>query len=259
MPELMLEVQGPEGLFAIFHEDEGAGYFFVYKPETQEVLAQIRIYETGLNDSVRESDVQVMWSSDRTKCGVAIWGQMRGIINIATGEETCAPLLSDRRGIIDPEWLKGFEKKYLDQCLFVRSRQRYWKETAKEHEVGTVRVRREDETPPETNFVVYAIGPEEQAAVFEDEGETGYLYLYSLREQTVVRYLHIYDRSKKLAVVREDVQVVWSEDGTKIGVVIWGKMRGIIDVASDREGRVWLEDRDTPGIGDTEWLKGFRV
>jgi transposase len=29
----------------------------------------------------------------------------------------------------------------------------------------------------ETNFIVYAIGPEEQAAVFEDEGETGYLYL----------------------------------------------------------------------------------
>jgi hypothetical protein len=28
----------------------------------------------------------------------------------------------------------------------------------------------------------------------------------------VVRYLHIYDRSKKLAVVREDVQVAWSDD-----------------------------------------------
>lgn len=259
MPELMLEVQGPEGVFAIFHEDEGAGYFFVYKPETQDVLAQIRIYETGLNDSVCESDVQVMWSSDCTKCGVAIRGQMRGIINIATGEETCAPRASDRRGIIDPAWLKGFETKYLDPYLFLRSRQRYWKETAKEHKAGTVQVRREDEIPPETNFVVHAIGPEAQAAVFEDEGETGYLYLYSLREQTVVRYLHIYDRSKRLVVAREDVQVMWSEDGTRCGVAIWGKMRGIIDVDSDREGRVWLEDRETPGIGDTQWLNGFQV
>ena len=50
---------------------------------------------------------------------------------------------------------------------------------------------------------------------------------------------------------------MWSEDGTKCGVAIWDKMRGIIDVASDREGRVWLENRDTPGIADREWLKGF--
>jgi hypothetical protein len=129
---------------------------------------------------------------------------MRGVINIATGEETCAPLESDRRGIVDPEWLKGFEKDYLDQYLFVRSRQRYWKETATEQEPATVHVRREDETPPQTNFIIYAMGPEEQAAVFEDEGETGYLYLYSLREQTVVRYLHIYDHSKRFAVVRRN-------------------------------------------------------
>src|SRR5258708_35631060 len=167
MTELMLEAQGPDGLFAVFQEDEGAGYFFVYKPETQDVRAQIRIYEPGLNDSVHESDVQLMWSSDWTKCGIAIWGQMRGVINIATGEETCAPLESDRRGIIDPEWLKGFEKNYLDQYLFVRSRRRYWKETVKEHEPGTVQVLREDETAPETNFIVYAIGPKEQVAVFE--------------------------------------------------------------------------------------------
>jgi hypothetical protein len=259
MTDLMLETQGPDGLFAVFQEDEGEGFFFAYKPETQGVLAQIRIYESGLKPSVRESDVQLMWSSDWTKCGIAVWGQMRGVINIATGEETCAPLEGDRRGIIDPEWLKGFEKSYLDQYLFVRSRQRYWKERVKEQEPATVQVRPEDETPPETNFIVYAIGAEEQAAVFEDEGETGYLYLYSLREQTVVRYLHIYDRSKRVAVTREDVQVMWSEDGTKCGVAIWDKMRGIIDVALDREGRVWLENRDTPGIGDREWLKGFRT
>lgn len=120
------------------------------------------------------------------------------------------------------------------------------------------RVYPEEETPPETKFIVHAVGPEEQTAVFEDEGETGYLYLYSSREQAVVRYLHIYDRSNKLPVSRDDVQVAWSQDGAKCGVLIWGKMRGIIDVASDREGRVWLESRDTPGIGDREWLEGFR-
>ena len=257
MVDLMLEAQGPEGLFAIFHEDEGAGYFFVFKPETKDVLAQVCVYENGFRPSICESDVQLMWSSDGMKCGIAIRGQMRAMINIVTRDEVSAPVESDCRGITDPEWLKGFEKNYLDQYLFVRSRQRYWKEMAKQDR--TLQVRREDDTPPETNFVVYAIGPKGQVGVFEDEGETGYLYLYSVREQTVVRYLHIYDRSPRLSVSREDVHVVWSEDGTKCGVVIWGKMRGVIDVASDREGRVWLESRDTPGIGDAEWLQGFRV
>lgn len=255
--DLTLETEGPDGLFAVFQEDEGAGYFFVYKPEKQGVLAQIRIYETGLKARVRESDVQLMWSSDQTKCGIAVWGQMRGIINVASCEEICVPLESDRRGITDPEWLRGFEKDYLDQYFFLRSRQRYWKETVKEQGSRVVRVHPEDETMLETNFIVYAIGLEAHAAVFEDDGETGYLYLYSPKEQTVVRYLHIYDRSKELAVCREDVHVNWSKDGTKCGVAIWSKMRGIIDVASDREGRVWLESRDTPGIGDTQWLKGF--
>jgi hypothetical protein len=254
---LMLEEQGPAGYFAVFEQDEGAGYFFVYKPEKQEVLSQIRIYESGSNLSVKESDIKLMWSSDQTKCGIAVWGRMRGIINIESGKETSAPLEGGLRGISDLESLKGFEKNYLDEYLFLKARQRYWKETLKEQELGIVKVRAEDETPPETNFIVYAIGPHEQAAVFEDDGESGYLYLYSSQEQTVVRYLHIYDRANTLAVARKDVQVMWSKDVTKCGVAIWDKMRGIIDVGSDREGRVWLESRDTPGIGDTQWLEGF--
>src|SRR5260370_35238036 len=99
MTELTLEAQGQDGLYAIFHEDEGAGYFFVYKPQTKNVLAQIRIYESGANVSVHESDILLMWSSDWTKCGIAISGLMRGVINIATGQEACAPLGSQDRGI----------------------------------------------------------------------------------------------------------------------------------------------------------------
>jgi hypothetical protein len=58
-------------------------------------------------------------------------------------------------------------------------------------------------------------------------------------------------------VVPEDVRVVWSQDLQKCGVIIWNQFRGVIDLANDREGRVWLEDRNTPGIGDAMWLDGF--
>jgi len=250
----MLEAEGPNGLFAIFQEDEGSGYFVVYDPRKQEVLAQIRIYEANSNDPARASEIEIIWSTDQTKCGVAVRGRMRGIINIKTGQETCIPLESDTAGITAPELLEGF-RTYMDENQFIRARQRYWKEMAKAD-------RSDAGTPSpatasfDTNFIVHTSSTE-LIGVFEDDGDTGYLYLYSAQEQAVVRYLHVYDRSKTLLVSAKDVEVVWSQDGQKCGVSIWEKMRGIIDLTLDREGRVWLDNRNTPGIDDAEWLKGF--
>ena len=39
----------------------------------------------------------------------------------------------------------------------------------------------------------------------------------------------------------------------------YGQMRGIIDLRKRREGRAWLENRDTPGINDPQWLRGFEL
>ena len=109
MTELMLEAQGPDELFAIFSEDEGSGYFYVYKPESQKVLARILIYESGQKLSVRESDVQVMWSSGYKKCGVAMYGKMRGVIDVEKGQDGRVWLESrETPGIGDAEWLSGF-------------------------------------------------------------------------------------------------------------------------------------------------------
>lgn len=105
-------------------------------------------------------------------------------------------------------------------------------------------------------FVIDAEGPRGVFGVFEDDGKTGYLYLYKI-DGGIARHLHLYDRSLGLSVHEQDVSVIWSSDLTKCGVTIWGKMRGIIDLVSGREGRVWLEDRRTPGIGDAKWLEGF--
>jgi hypothetical protein len=44
-------------------------------------------------------------------------------------------------------------------------------------------------------------------AVFEDNRETGYLYLYNSKEQRVVEHLLIYDRSEEVNVVVRDVWV----------------------------------------------------
>jgi hypothetical protein len=97
----------------------------------------------------------------------------------------------------------------------------------------------------------------ENCTATESWTRTKYLYVYSAEEQTVLRFLHVYDSSRKVDVAPGDVEVMWATGGTKCGVAIWGKMRGIIDLAGGGEGRVWLEGRDTPGIGDQKWLEGF--
>ena len=106
-------------------------------------------------------------------------------------------------------------------------------------------------------FVSDEEGPEEFAAFFEDDGETGYLYVSDRRRGEVIRHLQIYTNSKMLGVEEGDVRVTWSQDGTKCGVVIWGGMRGIIDMVKNQEGRVLLENRETPPIADRGWLEGF--
>jgi hypothetical protein len=99
------------------------------------------------------------------------------------------------------------------------------------------------------------------AAVFEDDGTTGYLYLYREggKQPGILRHLHVYDRNPRLKVSEGDVFVCWSADENKCGVVIHGKMRGIIDVKNNVEGRVWMETNESPGIGDEKWLKGFEA
>ncbi|HZR30119.1 MAG TPA: DUF2251 domain-containing protein [Terriglobales bacterium] len=255
------DTSGSEEYVAIFEVTDGTendapagGYLYVLDRKEGKIIKHLEIYNNPTLD-IQEGDVKIFWSSDGSKCGLAIWGRMHGVIDIVRRQGITALLEGhESLPITDPEGLKGFED-YLDQKQFIQARQRYWKEMVKQHEPNA-QPGGEDETPIETNFIVYSKGPNGWFAVFEDDGETGYLYLYNSEHQKVARHLHIYDCSEKLNVAAKDVKVMWSKDGTKCGVMIWNKMRGIINLKG-AEGRVWMENRDTPGIGDQEWLSGF--
>ena len=75
-------------------------------------------------------------------------------------------------------------------------------------------------------FVSDSGGPEEYVCCFEDDGETGYLYVSDRKHKEIVEHLQIYNNSPQLGVKESDVEVVWSGDRTKCGVRIWGGMRG---------------------------------
>lgn len=253
---------GPEGYSAVFEatagDEEGTpagGYLYIFDSSKAAVVRSLEIYKHAAYE-ITDNDVQIFWSSNLTKCGVAIWGRMRGVIDIIKNLEVAAPLDNpESPAITDTKWLEGFEA-YLDREQFIRARQRFWKEKARTRE-PKIALPTETDTPVETNFVIYEKGPVGLFGVFEDDGDTGYLYIFDAAEQKILQRLQVYDDAKGLSISPDDVHVTWGESGTKCGVVIWTRMRGIIDLAGKREGRVKLESRETPGIDDRDWLDGF--
>lgn len=93
--------------------------------------------------------------------------------------------------------------------------------------------------------------------VFEDDGDTGYLYLYEPDCREIVDYLHIYNYPKKIGITKKDVEVVWSTNRKKCGVKVWGKFYGIFDLALNGKIRKPVKDKDTPPITDETLLRGF--
>lgn len=109
----------------------------------------------------------------------------------------------------------------------------------------------------QTLFVSDVAGPIDFTGFFEDDGETGYLYISDNRSKKVIRHLQIYNDAAKINATEEQIRVVWDLDGKKCGVIIFGGMRGIIDVSNGLEARAKMMDRASPPIQDSEWLGGF--
>jgi hypothetical protein len=114
-----------------------------------------------------------------------------------------------------------------------------------------------DQIESQTGFICEASGSSGLVGVFEDDGDTGYLYVYDPNGRGVLTHLHVYDRRPELLVRKVDVRVVWSSDWQKCGVIILDKFRGIINIATGEEGRVWMEKTNSPGIADKKLLRGF--
>lgn len=253
--EFIVEAEGPENLFCVFEDDGKTGYLYVYEPDGRGVMHHLHVYDHAEDHIVTKSDVEIVWSVDFKKCGVIIKGEMRGVMEVASGNSTVIESDNASSKASQSDWLNGFDT-HLNRYRFIRARQQFWKQELK-YTNPEVQVLPESDILPDTKFIVCKSGPEGIFAVFEDDGTTGYLYLYDSDQNTICRRLQIYDIAPTLNVTAEDVEVVWSEDSQKCGVLIWGRMRGIIDRIANQEGRVKLENHKTPGIGDKQWLKGF--
>jgi len=259
MTELMVEKFGPKNIAGIFHEDAGEGFFFLYDSVRGEVLRQVRIYEHPTMPEMTSAQVEIVWSADEQKSGLTLWGRMRALLpmNEDEPEVVCATERPDDPAI-DGETLADFPQ-YLDRRKLLDARKQYWTGLLRKSDPEAI-ISIDPLPLTETAFMKASFDSRrERAVVFEDDGETGYLYLFSPDAEKIEKHLHIYDRNAGLDVSPDDVDVLWSMDELKCAVLVWGKIRGIIDLRLKKEGRAWLESRTTPGISDREWLKGFEV
>lgn len=104
-------------------------------------------------------------------------------------------------------------------------------------------------------FIVESEEHEGLMGVFEDDDETGYLYLYRF-SSGIERELFIYNCTH-LSIKQQEVDVIWSRDHAYVGVRILGEMRGIIEIAKVADLRVPFPHREAPGIIGHDWLHGF--
>lgn len=109
----------------------------------------------------------------------------------------------------------------------------------------------------DAEFIVDSTGPNGLVAVFEDDGSTGYLYLYEPNGRGVMRHLHVYNRTTTVHPHDADVEVKWSRDSNRCGVFVWGQLRGVMDVVNGSEERAPIHEANTQGITDERWVAGF--
>jgi hypothetical protein len=141
---------------------------------------------------------------------------------------------------------------------FVRARKLHWQGEAKKLGSDVV-IPKFDEVPlgnDDSNFMLYAPGPDGIFAVFEDSAESGWFYLYDAKQRAIMKCTHIYNRAN--VVVDEDVvDIGWAADGSACGLAVWSEFRAFLGVSENLEMRKPVMNAEEDGIPASDWPAGF--
>src|SRR5262249_25111813 len=150
-------------------------------------------------------------------------GRMRATLDVCGREEEVCLIENPDSPTIQAPRATSLFPEYLDRKRFLEARQRYWKNALTQTHPD-IPISDQPASLLETRFLVTVLDTRgERAAVFEDEGETGYLYVYSLGADAVQIHVHVYDRSNLSQVAKDNIDVFWSTDESKCAVRIWGQ------------------------------------
>jgi len=105
----VLSSPGPKGILAVFEDDATTGWFYLYDSAQKKILRTTHIYNRS-NIAVGVDEVDVGWAADESACGLAVFGQFRAFLGLASSLEIRKPIRNvDDDGISAQDWPPGFE------------------------------------------------------------------------------------------------------------------------------------------------------
>jgi hypothetical protein len=94
------------GYRAFFEQDDATGY--LYLGNSKKILHALHIYNRKPELNVSEEDVEVIWTDSGERCGVKIFGKLRGVIGI-NGDMYRPAHVMESDGIAEAQWRSGFD------------------------------------------------------------------------------------------------------------------------------------------------------
>jgi hypothetical protein len=114
----------------------------------------------------------------------------------------------------------------------------------------------------EETFLTEGLSPDGKwLCVFEDDGETGYLYLLPRLSNGktigIADALWIYNQISPPIEECENVYIIWSDDSLKSAIIVDGECWGMIDLSSKRKLNAPREDNSIKTISLETWEAGI--
>jgi hypothetical protein len=120
---------------------------------------------------------------------------------------------------------------------------------------------------PEGGFTIQQEGQHGLVGIFEDDGETGTLYLLDSSvadDEGILAWIPVYVRSEGFQPIESDVWVAWSIDFGKVAAIVKGHsqnprecFRAIINTRSRQSMNNFMKDVSAKPLMEPDWLSGF--
>ncbi len=105
--------------------------------------------------------------------------------------------------------------------------------------------------------MVERLGPKNIAGIFHEDAGEGFFFLYDTAGAEVLRQVRVYERPTTPELISQQVEVLWSSDEQKSGLLLWGRMRALLALAeTEREVVYATEKPEDPAI-DSATLADF--
>jgi hypothetical protein len=114
------------------------------------------------------------------------------------------------------------------------------------------------------SYILRSASPNgEWMIIFEDNKETGYMYLCKLDAtgviEKIVNHLWVYSKIVPAIEEYEEVDILWSHDSSRTALEIDGNFYGIMDLESNRKIATTIEDNIMIPIPREIWENGIHT